>query len=151
MNKPLDFLSKYQKLFLAAALFLGFSAVSVSFSKGEVHLNFQNYPFLILALVAISISLALIYVSIDKQKIRKLSTEIAKISKENNHGKLPQRIALLTPRQEKVYKLIIAGRSNKEIMSVLFIEQSTLKSHINQIYKKLEVKNRRELKAGSIG
>jgi len=46
----------------------------------------------------------------------------------------------------EVYDLIISGKTNKEIMTELFIEQSTLKSHINQIYKKLNIKNRRELK-----
>ncbi|MCL4159020.1 UNVERIFIED_CONTAM: hypothetical protein GTU68_024707 [Idotea baltica] len=34
-------------------------------------------------------------------------------------------------------------------MSELFIEQSTLKSHINQIYKKLNIKSRHELKSKS--
>ncbi len=52
----------------------------------------------------------------------------------------------LTERQREVYDLIISGRTNKEIMTELFIEQSTLKSHINQIYRKLDIKNRKELK-----
>jgi DNA-binding CsgD family transcriptional regulator len=43
--------------------------------------------------------------------------------------------------------MIIVGKTNKEIMSELFIEQSTLKSHINQIYKQLNIKNRNELKS----
>lgn len=53
----------------------------------------------------------------------------------------------LTSRQKEVYDLIIAGKSNKEIMAELFIEQSTLKSHINQIYRQLNVNNRNELKS----
>jgi DNA-binding NarL/FixJ family response regulator len=52
----------------------------------------------------------------------------------------------LTERQREVYNLIISGKTNKEIMTELFIEQSTLKSHINQIYKKLNIKKRSELK-----
>ncbi|CAN0589399.1 unnamed protein product, partial [Ectocarpus sp. 12 AP-2014] len=55
----------------------------------------------------------------------------------------------LTERQREVYDLIISGKTNKEIMSELFIEQSTLKSHVNQIYKKLNIKSRRELKLKS--
>jgi len=115
-----------------------------------VRLTFENYPALIFALVAISIILALIYVAIDKQKIKRLSEEITEKSKENKLEEFSQKLALLTPRQLKVYDLIIAGRSNKEIMSELFIEQSTLKSHINQIYKRLQVKNRGELKGRAI-
>ncbi len=53
----------------------------------------------------------------------------------------------LTMRQKEVYDLIISGKTNKEIISELFIEQSTLKTHINQIYKKLNIKNRNELKS----
>ena len=52
----------------------------------------------------------------------------------------------LTERQREVYDLIISGKTNKEIKNELFIEQSTLKSHINQIYKKMDIKSRRELK-----
>ena len=52
----------------------------------------------------------------------------------------------LTERQREVYNLIVSGKTNKEIMTELFIEQSTLKSHINQIYKKIGIKSRRELK-----
>lgn len=55
----------------------------------------------------------------------------------------------LTERQREVYDLIISGKTNKEIMAELFIEQSTLKSHINQIYRKLDIKSRSELKSKS--
>ena len=39
----------------------------------------------------------------------------------------------LTSRQKQVYDLILSDKTNKEIMAELYIEQSTLKSHINQI------------------
>ncbi|MBK8633661.1 MAG: response regulator transcription factor [Saprospiraceae bacterium] len=53
----------------------------------------------------------------------------------------------MSERQREVYDLIISGKTNKEIMTELFIEQSTLKSHINQIYKKLNISNRKALKS----
>jgi DNA-binding NarL/FixJ family response regulator len=99
-----------------------------------------------LLLVGIGISLLLIYVNIDKLRINNLSIQIRKLSEEqpkNSQSKLAE----LTTRQKEVYDLILLGKSNKEIMTELFIEQSTLKSHINQIYKKLEIKSRRELKS----
>lgn len=43
--------------------------------------------------------------------------------------------------------LIISGKSNKEIIEMLFIEPSTLKTHINKIYKILELNSRKELRA----
>ncbi len=97
-------------------------------------------------LVTLGIFLGFIYISIDKKKIKELSKEIAGHSNDINiEGN--DLLKELTTRQTEVYDLIMEGKSNKEIMSLLFIEQSTLKSHINQIYKKLEVSNRRELKS----
>jgi DNA-binding CsgD family transcriptional regulator len=36
-------------------------------------------------------------------------------------------------------------KSNKEIASELFISHNTVKTHINNIYKKLAISNREEL------
>ena len=51
----------------------------------------------------------------------------------------------LSHREREVLNEILAGKSNKDIEATLFIEKSTLKSHINRIYKKLDVSNRGEL------
>jgi DNA-binding CsgD family transcriptional regulator len=50
----------------------------------------------------------------------------------------------LTKREQEVLQLIISGHSNKEICSILFIEQNTLKTHIKNIYKKGNCNNRHE-------
>lgn len=52
----------------------------------------------------------------------------------------------LTDREREVAELILQGLSNKEIQDRLFVEKSTLKTHINQIYKKGEINDRREFK-----
>lgn len=52
----------------------------------------------------------------------------------------------LTPQELKILELIKSGQSNKEIASDLFIEVSTVKSHINKLYAKLQVSNRKEAK-----
>ena len=52
----------------------------------------------------------------------------------------------LSSRQKEVLDLIIAGKSNKEIMNELSIEQSTLKTHINKIYKTLGIDSRKQVK-----
>lgn len=51
---------------------------------------------------------------------------------------------LFSPREIAVLELIYNGFSNKEIADKLFISLSTVKTHINNIYKILDVKNRRE-------
>jgi LuxR family maltose regulon positive regulatory protein len=48
----------------------------------------------------------------------------------------------LTERELEVLRLIVAGLSNPEIAEELFIAVSTVKSHVNHIYGKLDVKNR---------
>jgi LuxR family maltose regulon positive regulatory protein len=48
----------------------------------------------------------------------------------------------LTERELEVLRLIAAGLSNQQIAEELVIAVSTVKSHINHIYGKLEVRNR---------
>ncbi|MGD2207153.1 MAG: LuxR C-terminal-related transcriptional regulator [Anaerolineae bacterium] len=48
----------------------------------------------------------------------------------------------LTERETEVLHLIAAGLTNREIAQELVIAVSTVKSHINHLYGKLEVKNR---------
>lgn len=144
--KNIDLLSKYQAYFLGLAIFFSLSAVSFINTKGETKLLLHNYPTLMFLLVSLSIILALVYINIDKIRIKNLSNQIKEIpiEKKDDFNTL---LLELTGRQKEVYELIMAGKTNKEIMSDLFIEQSTLKSHINQIYKKLNIKNRKELKS----
>jgi two-component system NarL family response regulator len=48
----------------------------------------------------------------------------------------------LTDRETEVLKNIVAGKSNKEIASVLFISEATVKTHINNMLSKLGVTDR---------
>ena len=52
---------------------------------------------------------------------------------------------ILTHRELEVYQKILENKTNSQIADELFIEESTLKTHINKIYKKLNVRNRREV------
>ena len=51
---------------------------------------------------------------------------------------------LLTRREKQIMQLIAEGKTNKEIAAAYFIEVSTVKTHVNNIYCKLAVKNRKE-------
>lgn len=139
-------LSKYHKYFLIVALILTSIAISIRGSDGEVKLVLHNYPALITLLITVSLFLVAIYYRISSKKISNLSNQIKAQSQFQEDG-IEVLLDELTERQREVYELIISGKTNKEIMTELFIEQSTLKSHINQIYKKLDVKSRRDLKS----
>jgi ATP/maltotriose-dependent transcriptional regulator MalT len=51
---------------------------------------------------------------------------------------------ILTPREREVLELMVAGRTNSDIASTLFISQSTAKVHIRHIFEKLGVHSRAE-------
>ncbi|RJP92391.1 MAG: DNA-binding response regulator [Desulfobacteraceae bacterium] len=50
----------------------------------------------------------------------------------------------LTPREQDVLRALIKGASNKEIAYELFISEKTVKSHLNQVFRKLNVSRRLE-------
>ena len=58
--------------------------------------------------------------------------------------RLAERLAgpALTERETGVLRLIVAGKSNKEIASALFISEATVKTHINNLLGKLGVSDR---------
>lgn len=52
----------------------------------------------------------------------------------------------LSKQEQKVLDLILQDKSNKEIAADLFVSNSTVKTHINNLYKKLQVSSREEVK-----
>jgi DNA-binding NarL/FixJ family response regulator len=48
----------------------------------------------------------------------------------------------LSRREYEVLCKLAQGHSNKEIASLLFVSESTIKTHVSNIYKKLDVKRR---------
>ena len=54
-------------------------------------------------------------------------------------------IEVLSQQEFKIKECIVDGKSNKEIAEELFISLSTVKTHITNIYHKLQVSNRKEL------
>jgi DNA-binding CsgD family transcriptional regulator len=54
-------------------------------------------------------------------------------------------IASLTIKEREILKMVNDGLSNKEIAEQLFVEVSTVKSHISNIYQKMAIKSRKEV------
>jgi LuxR family transcriptional regulator, maltose regulon positive regulatory protein len=48
----------------------------------------------------------------------------------------------LTAREREILRLLVAGASNREVASQLFITTSTVKGHVHHIIAKLGVKGR---------
>lgn len=143
-----DLLSKYRKYLIVAAIILSSIAISIRSKDGGVSLILGEYPILIFLLVVISSFLVVIYIHFNQRKLTDLSNQIKILSKKNSQD-ISSLLDELTDRQKEIYDLIMEGKTNKEIATKLFIEKSTLKTHINQIYKKLNIKSRRELKSKS--
>lgn len=58
---------------------------------------------------------------------------------------IPPALAQLTPRELDVARLVALGATNQEIARELFISESTVKTHINSIFNRLNLKNRSQL------
>ena len=62
--------------------------------------------------------------------------------KNNSHIKLDNPIKSLTNREKEVLALASKGASNKDIAEKLVLREVTVKSHLNSIFKKLNVTSR---------
>lgn len=58
---------------------------------------------------------------------------------------------LLTPHELQVARLTVAGASNRDLAAKLFISPRTVEAHLTAIFRKLGVRNRRELSAKALG
>jgi DNA-binding CsgD family transcriptional regulator len=51
----------------------------------------------------------------------------------------------LTIQERKIFALVLEGKSNKEISEILLIGLSTVRSHLNNIYSKLNLNSRKDI------
>jgi DNA-binding CsgD family transcriptional regulator len=140
-----DLLFRYQKTLEALAIFLLFLTVSFSTDYSGTKWLWNKYPFIAFILVIIIVIIALVWIQIEKNKTRNVINSI-KATFSNNKSLEENRLDELSTRQKEVFELISSGKTNKEIMEQLSIELSTLKTHINKIYKILQVDSRKQLK-----
>jgi len=57
---------------------------------------------------------------------------------------VPDEAARLTPRELEILRLVAEGHSNAELARLLWVTEQTVKFHLSNIYRKLEVSNRTE-------
>jgi DNA-binding CsgD family transcriptional regulator len=97
--------------------------------------EFLNVRFFALLLITILLlSVALGYTVIKTRRGQRAS---------NLH--INEALASLTKKEKEIIELMKEGKTNKEIATALFIEISTVKTHVNSIFQKFKVSNRGEL------
>ena len=68
------------------------------------------------------------------------------IGKWRRLNKASKSIEALSKQEQRVMELILEDKTNKEIADALFVSVSTVNTHINNLYKKMNVASREELK-----
>ncbi len=104
-------------------IFLENELLKISIVKANKKFRFTSY---ISALLILIIGLLIVYIL--KNIKRKTLT-----------------VTDLTKQEITIKKLIIDGKTNKEIANELHISLNTVKTHISNIYQKLNISNRRDL------
>jgi DNA-binding NarL/FixJ family response regulator len=71
---------------------------------------------------------------------RRLIRELTRLRPHVGHAKTP--LALLTPRETQILRLIAEGLSNMEMATHLVVSTETIKTHVSRILNKLDVRDR---------
>lgn len=81
------------------------------------------------------------YVLVKRHHAIRLASGVRRFSADDVEGHL---VVNLTSREREVFALMAQGYSNTEIATALAVANSTIKSHVKEIYQKLGLKNRVE-------
>ena len=143
IGKPnTDALIRLQKFLIPISGGLSVSAVYIIWVDFEQILPQSVSMLFGFVLLTFLLSYAWTWIEYTKvQRLKEAISERESQKKSSQQHKLNQ----LSFKERDVLKHILAGKSHKEICAQLFIENSTLKSHINHIYKKLGVRSKKEL------
>ena len=74
--------------------------------------------------------------------VLEMSATFRTAARLDSEGEKEDLVDSLTKRELEIWKLIADGRSNKEISQTLFVEVSTVKWHVTQLYRKIGVRTR---------
>lgn len=127
----------YRKLHLYIKVIIGLLiAASILFVCSYKIIVLQSIPYLCI----IYLLHCILGIMCIKEKKEIIQDEKREVIQERNIN-----LECLTNREKEIVDYIILGLSNKEIGEKLFISPNTVKNHIYNIYKKVNVKNKVEL------
>jgi DNA-binding CsgD family transcriptional regulator len=128
-------------IILAILCSIGFS---FSVNGRPVDWFWSGAPYFAILLIVVAFGGSKVWLNMEQRsqedKIQSILLAIQK--KQVDQNKSPRNN--LSEREKEVLRKIMEGKSNKQIADELFIELSTVKTHINKIYKTLKVSNRKE-------
>ena len=145
INYLADLLFRHQKKLEIMAIFLLCLTISFRFTNFKTVWLWSDKTYIAVILVLTLVSIALIWIKIEKIKTNDLITLI-KTETIASKPSIENQLDELSAKQKQVFDLIVIGKLNKEIMDELCIELSTLKTHINRIYKILGITSRQQIK-----
>jgi len=85
---------------------------------------------------------------VGRQVIHRLLDELSaltKLLKKKSPAKPDPRLDSLTPREREIVRLISGGASNKEIAGQLHVSEKTVKAHLTEVFRKLNLSDRLHL------
>jgi two-component system NarL family response regulator len=74
----------------------------------------------------------------------KVVQQLSRIQQKTGHGE--EALHALTPREREVFALASRGLKNAEIASELYLSEKTIKTHLRNIYNKLNLASKAELR-----
>jgi len=133
--------SIFSFLYISVLYANGYSIVKIA-ETGRLDSFISNF----VSFFLVSIFFAYPASLLDKLELSKQEIEATKHDLEQSNREL-EKVYKLTPlsrREIDVMRLISDGKSNKEIADILFLSESTVKTHVSSILKKLNLKSRAE-------
>lgn len=102
----------------------------------ELQPRWKDWVLIIEGVFIIALLLFIVVLTRKITRLKKAGTDV--------FDKMKMQFSGLTLKQQEILALLASGKTNKEIAQELFVELSTVKTHINNIYRQLGVANRKE-------
>lgn len=103
-----------------------------------------SLPMWILGLIGVLSGIVIAMVMRNRSLQKQINQLENKLTHKVTSSPQPVLSDLLTQKEKQILQLIGDGKSNKEIAAQLFVELSTVKTHINKLYSKIGASNRKD-------